>query len=90
MRLVSGEEEARRFEETMANGTSDSSTNKAIMSKEQKDSEKDDPICDVCGTKVVFNLHIYKMTGMCGACTTGEARLNFEEEIPDNSSQEEL
>ena len=37
-------------------------------------------ICDVCGIEVIFNKHIYKLTGMCGTCTTGEARLNYEEE----------
>jgi len=45
---------------------------------EKKKEEK--PICEVCGIEVVFNLHIYKLTGMCGTCTTGEARLNYEED----------
>lgn len=36
-------------------------------------------ICDVCGIEVIFNVDIYEITGMCGACSTGEARLNYEE-----------
>lgn len=46
------------------------------MKKEQEEEN----ICSVCGIEVVFNLHIYKLTGMCGTCTTGEARLNYEED----------
>jgi len=38
------------------------------------------PICSVCGIEVFFNLDIYELTGMCGTCTTGEARLNYEED----------
>jgi ribosomal protein S27AE len=38
------------------------------------------PECDVCGIEVIFNLHIYNITGMCGACSTGESRLNYEED----------
>lgn len=38
------------------------------------------PECDVCGIEVIFNLHIYKITGMCGTCSTGEARLNYGED----------
>lgn len=38
------------------------------------------PICDVCNIKVIYNLHIYKLTGMCGTCSTGESRLNYEED----------
>jgi hypothetical protein len=38
------------------------------------------PECDVCGMEVIYNLHIYKITGMCGACSTGESRLNYEED----------
>ncbi len=38
------------------------------------------PICSACGQEVFFNLDIYDMTGMCGTCTTGEARLNYEED----------
>jgi hypothetical protein len=41
---------------------------------------KEKHICDVCGTEVIFNLHIYEITGMCGTCSTGEARLNYEED----------
>lgn len=37
------------------------------------------PICAVCGIEVVFNLYIFEHTGMCGTCSTGEARLNYEE-----------
>ena len=37
-------------------------------------------VCDVCGMEVIYNLHIYKITGMCGACSTGESRLNYEED----------
>lgn len=39
-----------------------------------------EPICSVCGIQVIFNLDIYERTGMCGTCTTGEARLNYEED----------
>jgi len=38
------------------------------------------PTCESCGCEVFFNLDIYELTGMCGACTTGEARLNYEED----------
>lgn len=48
------------------------------MKKEEKD--EDIHVCDVCGIDVVFNLHIYALTGMCGTCSTGEARLNYEED----------
>jgi hypothetical protein len=47
---------------------------------EQKMEEGEQAICVVCGCRVVFNLHIYELTGMCGTCTTGEARLNYEED----------
>lgn len=40
----------------------------------------EEPICSVCGIEVIFNLNIYELTGMCGTCTTGEARLNYEED----------
>jgi len=42
--------------------------------------EAEERICDVCGTEVIFNTHIYDLTGMCGTCSTGEARLNYEED----------
>lgn len=38
------------------------------------------PICEVCQCEVFFNFHIYELTGMCGTCSTGEARLNYEED----------
>lgn len=37
-------------------------------------------ICQCCGIEIIFNRHFYKYTGMCGTCTTGEARLNYEED----------
>lgn len=37
-------------------------------------------ICDICDCIVVFNTNIYDITGMCGACATGESRLNYEED----------
>ena len=45
-----------------------------------KEKKEKKPICEVCDNKVFFNLPIYKLTGMCGTCSTGEARLNYEEE----------
>lgn len=51
----------------------------AIEDKRMKQ-KKPIPQCSSCGCRVFFNLHIYKETGMCGACTTGEARLNYEED----------
>ncbi len=47
------------------------------MKEEPKTLER---ICDSCGIEVVFNLSIYDASGMCGTCTTGEARLNYEED----------
>jgi hypothetical protein len=38
------------------------------------------PTCEVCECEVFFNLDIFKITGMCGTCSTGEARLNYEED----------
>ena len=38
------------------------------------------PICDNCGTEVYFNVDIWEITGMCGCCSTGESRLNYEED----------
>lgn len=37
-------------------------------------------ICKNCEIEVIFNIEIHKLTGLCGACATGEARLNYEEE----------
>ena len=47
------------------------------MRKEEE--KKPSHICSACGIEVIFNLHIYKITGLCGTCSTGEARLNYEE-----------
>ena len=44
------------------------------------------PICIACGQEVIFNLHIWDLTGMCGTCTTGEARLNYEEETDEKET----
>lgn len=42
--------------------------------------KEEESICSVCGIEVIYNLNIYKLTGMCGTCSTGEARLNYEED----------
>lgn len=48
--------------------------------KKKSKTEEELPTCSVCECEVVFNLHIYELTGMCGTCSTGEARLNYEED----------
>jgi hypothetical protein len=50
------------------------------MTKSKTKKKVEEPVCDCCGIEVIFNLHIYKITGMCGTCSTGEARLNYEED----------
>ena len=45
-----------------------------------KEVKKERAVCEVCDCEVIFNLDIYRETGMCGTCTTGEARLNYEED----------
>lgn len=40
----------------------------------------DKNICMVCECEVFFNLDIYELTGMCGTCSTGESRLNYEKD----------
>ncbi len=51
-----------------------------MIKEKVKPKKKFEPICEVCGIVVIFNLSIYKITGMCGTCSTGEARLNYEDD----------
>jgi len=52
---------------------------KRVIIRQKKENEEK-MICQSCGQEIFFNVDIYEKTGMCGACTTGEARLNFEED----------
>lgn len=50
------------------------------MKKKPIAKRDEEQVCSSCGCLVFFNLDIYERTGMCGTCTTGEARLNYEED----------
>lgn len=51
-----------------------------VKNCDPKQKEIEERICEVCEIEVIFNTHIYDITGMCGTCSTGEARLNYEED----------
>lgn len=51
------------------------------MTKKKKPKKKViEHTCDVCEQPIFINFNIYKLTGLCGVCATGESELLYTNE----------